>query len=75
MPLSIVASAVRSSSRDALMDHFLPSTSPGSSTGNDSSLPKMWETAKALGAGWWVNTTTECRKLAERIARSDFNMK
>lgn len=71
LPLSIVANAVHSSSRDALMDIFLSTTANNSRTNETESL-KMWDRARALGAGWWVSTTSECKKLAERIARADF---
>ena len=57
VPLSIVASAVHSSSRDALLDHFLPPQIPSKMNDNsDNQTPKMWETVKALGTGWWINT-------------------
>lgn len=71
IPLSIVASAIHSSSQDALIDLFLPATStkPNSSDGDNI---KMWTRARSLGAGWWVSTVPECKKLAERIARADF---
>lgn len=68
--LPIVACAVHSSSSDALMDHFLPPLQPGE---QKSGGAKMWEKARILGAGWWISTTSGCKKLAERIARSDFN--
>ncbi|PXF44595.1 DmX-like protein 1 [Gracilariopsis chorda] len=70
IPLSIVANAVHSSSSDALMDYFLPPTKPGQSLSREST--RMWETAKALGAGWWVSSGSDCKRLAERIARADF---
>lgn len=71
VPLPVVASAVHSSCSDALMDHFLPPLTPGQSKGTGKR--KMWEKARVLGAGYWVSTGSSCKKLAERIARSDFN--
>lgn len=70
VPLSIVASAVHSSSADALIDYFLPPVAPGQKPSQTRS--KMWDVARALGVGWWVNTSSGCKKLAERIARADF---
>lgn len=71
VPLPCVASAMHSSSSDALVDHFLPPVAPGSRP--EKGYTKMWETAKSLGVGWWVSTSSGCQKLAERMARSDFN--
>ncbi|CDF35507.1 unnamed protein product [Chondrus crispus] len=71
VPLPVVASAVHSSSSDALMDHFLPPLKPGDDY--VAGKRKMWEKAKNLGAGWWVSSSSGCKNLAERIARSDFN--
>lgn len=71
IPLSVIASAVHSSSSDALMDHFFPRVTPGQKSSKN--VPKLWEKAKMLGAGWWVSTSTGCKTLAERIARADFN--
>lgn len=73
LPLSIVANAVHSSSRDALMDIFLSSAPANNSRASEGEANRMWDRAKALGAGWWVSTTSECKKLAERIARADFS--
>lgn len=71
VPLSIVASAVHSSSSDALMDHFLPRSRPGQNTAKGQR--KLWETARSLGAGWWIDSNSGARNLAERIARADFS--
>lgn len=71
IPLSIVASAVHSSSTDALMNHFLPPAQVGEP--RKKGQGKMWDRVKILGAGWWLSTTAGCKKLAERMARADFN--
>eukprot|EP00177_Eucheuma_denticulatum_P000266 GFKZ01000450.1.p1 GENE.GFKZ01000450.1~~GFKZ01000450.1.p1 ORF type:complete len:2373 (+),score=210.70 GFKZ01000450.1:93-7211(+) len=71
IPLSTVASAVHSTSADALMDHFLPARATGHVRSQEKT--KMWNFARVLGAGWWIQTSSGCKKLAERIARSDFN--
>lgn len=71
VPLPVVACAVHSSSSDALLDQFLPNPSPGKR--NSKERTRMWDTAEALGAGWWIGSVTGCKELAERIARADFN--
>lgn len=71
IPLPVVASAVHSQSGDALLDYFLPPVQPGQERSEKKT--KMWDTAKVLGAGWWIITSSSAKALAERIARSDFN--
>ncbi len=84
VPAAIVSFAVHSSSCDALMDHFLPPLTPGSlgaqrlsktraSFGTKNVAAGMWESARLIGAGWWVSTAPNAKKLMERIARSEFN--
>ncbi|CAN8062136.1 unnamed protein product [Agarophyton chilense] len=71
LPLSVVANAVHSSSSDALLEFFLPQSTPGQPFSKEDA--SLWEKARALGAGWWVSTVSGCKHLAERIARADFN--
>lgn len=70
VPLPVVASAVHSQSGDALLNYFLPPVQPGQERSEEK--VKMWDTARVLGAGWWVTTSSGAKALAERIARSDF---
>eukprot|EP00178_Gracilaria_changii_P000849 TRINITY_DN1108_c0_g1_i2.p1 TRINITY_DN1108_c0_g1~~TRINITY_DN1108_c0_g1_i2.p1 ORF type:complete len:1990 (-),score=280.35 TRINITY_DN1108_c0_g1_i2:2163-8132(-) len=71
LPLSVVSNAVHSSSSDALLDFFLPPSTPGQPFSRENT--RLWDSARALGAGWWVSTVSGCKRLAERIARADFN--
>lgn len=43
-----------------------------SKRGDGEYAPKMLETDRALGGGWWVSTGSYCRNLAEIITRAEF---
>lgn len=83
LPTAIISFALHSSSCDALMDHFLPASTPGSlgaqryatmkSNSNGNQTPSMWDYARQIGAGWWASSVSSAKRLIERIARSEFN--
>lgn len=87
LPPFAFACAVHSSAADALSNHFLvenrnrPKTFSNFSAVNrglsdnpgGSTAPALWQTARRIGAGWWLSTSHAAKTLVERIARAEFN--
>mmetsp|Transcript_6564 Transcript_6564/g.13234 ORF Transcript_6564/g.13234 Transcript_6564/m.13234 type:complete len:2240 (-) Transcript_6564:254-6973(-) len=63
---AVVAEALHSTSKDALVDSLIR---PPSGT---SLSETMWEQCRRLGAGFWIDSGQHAKTLAERVARHTF---